>query len=79
MKIPPTTIGIGAGGHAKVLLDILLEQNQYSVIGLLDADSGSWGSSVFGVPILGGDALLDELIAEKKYDIFSGGWCSQIA
>lgn len=70
MKISPLTIGIGAGGHAKVLLDILLEQNQYSIIGLLDADSCSCGSSVFGVPILGGDALLDELIAEKKITTF---------
>lgn len=70
MKIPMQVIGIGAGGHAKVLLDILLEQNQYFVVGLLDADSVSWGNSVFGVSILGGDSLLDELIAEKKITTF---------
>lgn len=70
MKIPTQVIGIGAGGHAKVLLDILLEQEQYCVIGLLEADSGIWGSSVFGVSILGGDAELDRLIAEKNITAF---------
>lgn len=70
MKIPTQVIGIGAGGHAKVLLDILLTQEQYSIIGLLDADSGIWRSSVFGVTILGGDAELDILIAEKNITAF---------
>ena len=70
MKIPTQTIGIGAGGHAKVLLDILLGQEQYSVIGLLDADSSIWGNAVFGVSILGGDTELDRLIAEKTVTAF---------
>ena len=70
MQIRTQTVGIGAGGHAKVLLDILLEQGQYSVIGLLDFDPGMWGNSLFGVSILGGDAELDTLIADKNITAF---------
>jgi len=73
MKILTQTIGIGAGGHAKVLLDILLGQEQYSVIGLLDSDSRMWGNTVFGVPILGDDSELDRLIAEKTVTAFFVG------
>lgn len=51
-------IGIGAGGHAKVVLDILLKQPNYSVIGMFDADENMWGRALLGVPILGCDAML---------------------
>jgi len=64
------TIGFGAGGHAKVILDILLEQNQCSVIGLLDNDAARWGTTVFGVPILGDDFELDKLISEQGITAF---------
>jgi UDP-perosamine 4-acetyltransferase len=70
MKILPLTIGIGAGGHAKVLLDILLELEQYAVIGLLDSDPVMRGKSVFGVSILGDDAELDTLIANNNITAF---------
>lgn len=63
-------IGIGAGGHAKVVLDILLEQNRCSVLGLLDTDAARWGTDVFGVPVLGHDSELDKLIALKCVTAF---------
>lgn len=50
-------IVIGAGGHAKVVLDVLLLRGQ-RVIGLLDADPKKKGQEVFGVPVLGGDDVL---------------------
>jgi sugar O-acyltransferase (sialic acid O-acetyltransferase NeuD family) len=44
---------LGAGGHAKVVADILTCQGRY-VIGFLDDDPALWGSSSLGLPILGG-------------------------
>jgi sugar O-acyltransferase (sialic acid O-acetyltransferase NeuD family) len=44
---------IGAGGHGKVVLDILQAIGKDRVIGFLDADAGLAGSSVGGVPVLG--------------------------
>jgi len=63
-------IGIGAGGHAKVVLDILFQQQYRSVIGLLDADAARWGSTLLDVPILGGDEALDKLIETESITAF---------
>lgn len=53
---------IGAGGHAKVVLEALLRSN-VTVIGLLDAERALHGSLVLGVPIIGGDDVLDHYAA----------------
>jgi UDP-perosamine 4-acetyltransferase len=63
-------IGIGAGGHAKVVLDILRLMNEYRVVGLLDPNCV--GESVGGVPVLGGDELLPRLHAEGVAVAFIG-------
>jgi UDP-perosamine 4-acetyltransferase len=63
-------IGLGAGGHARVILDILRAMNQYHVIGLLDP--GCVGASVGGVQVLGGDELLSRLRAESITSAFIG-------
>lgn len=55
-------VGIGAGGHAKVVLDILHLMNAYHVVGLLDPNC--IGESVGGVLVVGGDELLPHLRAE---------------
>ena len=55
---------IGAGDHAKVLLDILLEQN-VTVIGLTDK-SISKGTCIYGVPVIGDDS---EILKYKTDEI----------
>lgn len=52
---------IGAGGHAKVLIDALLVSG-HKIEGILDQDKKLHGKSVLGIKVLGGDELL-----EKKY------------
>ena len=52
---------IGAGGHAKVVLDILRGATPPVECSLLDSDASRWGTSMMGVPILGGDDLLPKL------------------
>lgn len=56
---PTRVLGVGAGGHAKVVLDILATRDGYDVVGLLDADPANVGTSMYGVPVLGGDDLLE--------------------
>lgn len=51
-------IGLGAGGHAKVVIEILRLVGGYELVGLLDPRRELWGSTLLGVPVLGDDALL---------------------
>lgn len=50
---------IGAGGHAKVLLDTLNLSGRHSVLGLLDHDPKKHGTTVLGTPVLGDDRVLE--------------------
>jgi len=43
---------IGAGGHGKVVADILLSGG-FSVAGFVDDDPISWGKTILGLPVLG--------------------------
>lgn len=43
---------LGAGGHAKVIADILLLQD-VTVLGFLDDDPALWGKQFIGLPVLG--------------------------
>lgn len=57
MSLP--IIILGAGGHAKVLIDALLAT--YAVIaGIVDPDLTLTGSKILGVPVLGGDEVIGE-------------------
>jgi sugar O-acyltransferase (sialic acid O-acetyltransferase NeuD family) len=50
---------IGAGGHGKVIADIFLCQG-VSVMGFLDDDPTTWGTTQLNLPVLGGiDSLPD--------------------
>ena len=44
---------IGAGGHGKVVLDILQLAGKHRIIGFLDADTTLAGTEVSGLPVLG--------------------------
>lgn len=52
---------IGAGGHGRVVLEILRQQAAGSIAGFIDADAGRAGSIVDGVPVLGGVNQLPKL------------------
>ncbi|NMA73216.1 MAG: hypothetical protein GX963_03450 [Bacteroidales bacterium] len=47
---------LGAGGHAKVLIDILVLQRR-EIIGILDPDISRIGQEILGVKIIGDDAV----------------------
>lgn len=56
MKDKPIIV-IGSGGHAKVLIDILLEQRA-NIIGIVDVDEHKKGQKILGVTILGDDSYV---------------------
>ena len=51
----------GAGGHGKVILDILRAAAGHNVVGFLDANEALHGTQVAGVPVLGHLNLLPKL------------------
>jgi len=53
-------VGLGAGGHAKVMVDTLRAAGEYEVVALLDASSKAWGTRVLDVPVTGDDGTLAE-------------------
>lgn len=54
-------IGLGAGGHAKVVAEILRLTGGYELVGLLDPRQELWKTEVLGILVLGDDSLLPEL------------------
>lgn len=67
-----TVVGLGAGGHAKVVIDILSLYDDLEVIGLTNADPATIGHLVLGVPILGGDDILPRLLSQGVTAAFIG-------
>mgnify|MGYP001153168560 CR=1 FL=1 len=65
-------VGLGAGGHAKVILDILSFYDDFQIVGLTNADPDTVGQEVLGVPILGTDDILPRLRAEDVSGAFIG-------
>jgi UDP-perosamine 4-acetyltransferase len=57
---------IGAGGHAKVVLEAMTAAGNFDVIGLVDPRPAA--DSVLGVPVIGGDDVLERLPAERVTD-----------
>jgi sugar O-acyltransferase (sialic acid O-acetyltransferase NeuD family) len=63
-------IGIGAGGHAKVVVEIIHLVGKYQIAGLLDSDERKLGSLVCGVKVLGDDSLLPQLFSKGMRHAF---------
>jgi sugar O-acyltransferase (sialic acid O-acetyltransferase NeuD family) len=54
---------MGAGGHGKVIIDILERQGDTTILGLIDSQRRP-GERFQGYPVLGDEELLPELIAQ---------------
>ena len=55
---------LGGGGHAAVLIDALVAAGQPHPRAVLDADKTRWGTELLGVPVIGNDECLYDLIAQ---------------
>ena len=56
---------VGAGGHGKVVVDILREAGVHNVVGFIDADASLAGTDVSGLPVFGPPNQLARLKAKK--------------
>ncbi len=54
-------VGFGAGGHGKVVIEILRAMREYEVVGLLERKPELRGTRVLGVEVLGDDDLMAQL------------------
>ena len=59
----PYMLVYGAGGHAKSVIELVLQQENYAVSGIVDDDLNLIGKKVLGIPVLGTQAVLPQLIA----------------
>jgi sugar O-acyltransferase (sialic acid O-acetyltransferase NeuD family) len=50
---------LGAGGHAKVLIEAL-QRSAIPILGITDSDGCKIGSSLLGIPVIGTDEMLRE-------------------
>jgi len=65
-------IGFGAGGHARVIIELIQNRDDYELVGLLTPDSSLYDSAFLGVPVLGNDDLLPVLYAQGIRNFFVG-------
>jgi UDP-perosamine 4-acetyltransferase len=65
-------VGVGAGGHAKVVIDILSYSPRVHVVGLVELATRLFGETIEGSLILGDDTLLPQLLAEGVGSAFIG-------
>lgn len=73
MKQRIKIVGLGAGGHAKVVLDIVRQHGaEFELVGLLDPVVTKHGREWNGAKILGSDALLPELVRDGVTGFFVG-------
>jgi len=55
---------VGAGGHGRVVLDILLSARRYRPVGFLDSNPALHGRRMDGLPVLGGLSALTGLAGQ---------------
>ncbi len=65
--MPIPVIGLGPGGHARVLIEAIRLEGTYQIVGMLDRDRSQVGKDILGVPILGSDELLVSLSADVRH------------
>jgi len=71
-KASSKVIGLGAGGHARVLIEILIALGTVEIVGLLDVNPRLWKTEPLGIPVLGSDELLPKLFEDGIHQVFIG-------
>jgi UDP-perosamine 4-acetyltransferase len=67
-------VGLGAGGHAKVMLEViqLYYSSRFEMVGFLDVDKSRHRTKWRGYDVLGGDEMLPELARAGVSGFFVG-------
>jgi len=70
VRVP--VVGLGAGGHAKVVIEILRLVDGWDLVGVLDPDTDLHSGKCGGIPVLGGDEELNRLKENGVSHFFVG-------
>src|ERR1700750_2396 len=65
-------LGLGAGGHARVVLEAIRAAGEYEGVGLIDLSESTSGKFVDGVEILGSEARLEHFYQQGIRHVFNG-------
>jgi sugar O-acyltransferase (sialic acid O-acetyltransferase NeuD family) len=68
----PYILIYGAGGHAKSVMEMVLQTEKFSIAGIIDDDPSLMGREVLGIHVLGSRALLTSL-AHKGVNLAANG------
>ena len=64
----------GASGHGKVIIDIVIKEDQYRIVGIIDDDPKLWKGGFCGYPVIGGENVLkDETYRDSRLILAIGG------
>jgi sugar O-acyltransferase (sialic acid O-acetyltransferase NeuD family) len=66
--LPCRVLILGAGGHGRVVLDILLQDGHHQPVGFLDNNPDIRGRRIDGIPVLGTIAEAGPLAREHRID-----------
>lgn len=55
---------LGGGGHARVLIDSIMESGVVEPYAILDMNPTTWNKTVSDIPIIGDDSLLPEVVKQ---------------
>lgn len=62
---------IGGGGHARVLIDLIKATDEHEIVGIVDPELET-DSDVLGIPVLGRDDVLPDLITRGIKNVCIG-------
>lgn len=65
-------VGLGAGGHGRVIADILSRSGVFSLHAWLDQDTSLHGSLVCGKKVMGDDSMLADIHSTGVFRVFIG-------
>jgi sugar O-acyltransferase (sialic acid O-acetyltransferase NeuD family) len=70
-EIKPNIVLIGGGGHCISVIDVIENENKFSILGVLDSNINE--NNILGYQILGGDNLIPELVNQNTYFLITVG------
>ena len=63
---------IGGGGHCKSVIDVVEQEGQFEIIGIIDK-AELFGTNVLGYPVIGNDLDLESLAKKHAYALITIG------
>lgn len=62
---------VGAGGHCKVIIDIIRSNNNFNIVGIVENNKDLIKKSILDVPILGSDEILADIYNKGVRNAFN--------